>query len=98
MLEENEAFARGGLIWHSERDALDNRWHVVGWPLGVLPETRENRTAWARLLGSYGHRSPRSELVGLKSIDGKPWAIERLALPGRDAPGANFSRLGLRKP
>jgi hypothetical protein len=98
LLEENDAFARGGLVWHSERDALDTRWHVAAWPVASLPETREPRTAWARLLGSYGLRTPRNDLLGLKSIDGKPWAIERLALPGRDAPGANFTRLGLRKP
>ncbi|MFQ3649175.1 MAG: serine/threonine-protein kinase [Gemmataceae bacterium] len=98
LLEENAALARGGLVWHSERDALDNRWHVLAWPTASLPEAREARTAWGRLLGSYGLRSPRPELVGLRPIDGKPWAIERLALPGRDPAGANFTRLGLRKP
>ena len=98
LLEENAALARGGLIWHSERDALDNRWHVVAWSTTSFPETRESRAVWNQLLGSYGCRSPRPEVVGLRSIDGKPWAIERLALPGREAAGANLIRLGVRKP
>jgi len=98
LLEENAALARGGLIWHSERDALDNRWHLVAWSTTSFPETRDTRTVWTQLLGSYGCRSPRPEVVGLRSIDGKPWAIERLALPGREAAGANLIRLGVRKP
>jgi serine/threonine protein kinase len=98
LLEENEALTRGALHWISERDALDPRWHVAAWPTGPIPETRAPRTDWNRLLGSYGVRAPRSELPALRGIDGKPWALDRLHLPGRDAPGANLVRLGLRKP
>jgi hypothetical protein len=93
---EGDSLSRGLLVWQSERDALDARLHYVAWPAGApLPATKEPRSAWARVLGSYGVRTPRPELVGLRVIDGKGWALDRLTLPGREPPGANFTRLGI---
>lgn len=96
IASEADSLARGLLVWHSERDAIDVRMHYAAWTLGSpLPESKESTIAPAQLFGSYGWRSPRPELIGLRVIDGKVWALERLSLPGREPPGANFSRLGL---
>ncbi|MGL4553498.1 MAG: hypothetical protein ACRC33_20220, partial [Gemmataceae bacterium] len=98
VLYDAESLPRGLLVWHGERDALDARLHFAAWPAAEpLADAKAPASAWGRLVGSYGVRTPRPELTRLPMIDGKGWALDRLALPGREPPGADVGRLGIKR-
>ena len=97
VLYEGEALPHGLLAWQSERDGHDSRLHFAAWPAGAaLPEAKEPKGTWARLLGTPGRLSPRPDLpTTLKVFDAKAWDLERLAVPMREPPGADLPRIGI---
>jgi serine/threonine protein kinase len=96
VVAEGTALARGLLLWQSEREALDVRLHCMARGVGdPLPARREGLAAWQRLWGSAGVKQARAELGFLSAFEPKRWALERLLLRMRDAPGADLGRLGI---
>ncbi len=96
LLVEGDALARGLLVWQGKREGFDKRlYFAVASVDGALPAIKEGPAPWARIWGSYGLAEARPELAWLKEFDTKRWQLERLILPMRDAPGANFRLLNI---
>jgi serine/threonine protein kinase len=96
VVAEGTALSRGLLLWQGERDALDTRLHFMARAVDdPLPVRREGLAAWQRLWGSVGVKHPRPEVGFLTYFDPRRWALDRLILRMRDAPGADLDRLGI---
>jgi hypothetical protein len=91
---EGEAFSRGLLTWHGEREGFDNWLHYAASARGSISDNKEGYTPWKRLWGASGVREPREVSVGPVFVANR-WALEKLAIKMRDAPGANLERLGI---
>ncbi len=96
LLVEGDALARGLLVWQGKREGFDKRLYFAAASVDTaLPAVKEGPAPWARLWGSSGLAEARPELAWLKEFDTKRWQLERLILPIRDAPGANFRLLNI---
>jgi hypothetical protein len=97
LVVEGDALGRGLLLWQGRRDGFDRRLYFAAVSVeSAPPAVKEGHAPWARLWGSTGLTEPRPELATwLKEFDTKRWLLERLILPVRDAPGANFRLLNI---
>jgi serine/threonine protein kinase len=96
LVYSGEALPRGLLVWQGEREGFDSRLHFAAAALSTgIADTKEGYAPWKSLWSASGVREPR-ELSLLPVFDSRrPWALERLILRMRDAPGANLERLGI---
>jgi hypothetical protein len=97
LLVEGDALSRGLLVWQGRREGFDKRLYFAAASVdGALPAVKEGHAPWGRLWGSSGLTEARAELAwGLKEFDLRRWHLERLILPVREAPGANFRTLNI---
>jgi serine/threonine-protein kinase len=101
ILAEGSALARGLLVWHGEKDLLDEKLHFAAFAGGPPPaEKLTILAAWEHLWGKANVRHSIADLANrYRPLDAFPWALERLILPPSlsSSHGADLDALGISK-
>jgi serine/threonine-protein kinase len=100
---EEDALARGILVWQGEGNVFDKRLHFYGVGADV-PERPQPFSVWSRLWGPVNEQRPFLNLALTNTLKWEPLQPERLVLPEikpvesgqpKPRPGADLAALGL---